>query len=109
MDAVGFALHQTARPPGARASLTLERFLQLAGDFIGRGIDLVLHHFRGTRQRLVERLFDRWLADHDQPRRISGKRLSRLMEFFARQGPTAKPLGDDTDAWAIHSLDDVGL
>jgi len=33
----------------ARASLGLERFLQLAGEFIGRGIDGVLHDFRGTR------------------------------------------------------------
>jgi hypothetical protein len=49
----------------ARSSLTLERFLQLAGDFIGRGIDGALHHFRSPRKRRVERFFDRWLASRD--------------------------------------------
>jgi hypothetical protein len=78
--------------------LALERFLQLAGDLVRRGIHSPLHHFVGTCERLVERLFNRRLAHRDQPRLAGGELPGQLVEFLARQGPAAEPLGDDTDA-----------
>ena len=59
-----------------RRLLILERFLQLTGDLIGRGIHGPLHHFVGTCERLVERLFDRRLAHRDQPCLAGGELLS---------------------------------
>src|SRR5215472_8244222 len=43
----------------------LERFLQLAGDFVGRGLDSALHDSGRTCERLVESFFDGWLANRD--------------------------------------------
>jgi len=45
----------------------------------------------------------------DQPCLAGGELLGQLVEFLARQGPAAEPLGDDTDARAIHPLDHVGF
>ena len=90
-----------------RRSLTLERFLQLTDDVIGRGIHSPLHHLVGTCECLVERLFNRRLAHRDQPCLAGGELPGQVMEFLARQGPAAEPLGDDTDARAIHPLDHV--
>ena len=70
-----------------RRSLTLERFLQLTGDLVGRGIHSPLHHFVGICERLVERLFDRRLAHRDQPCLTCGELPGQLVEFLTRQGP----------------------
>src|SRR5215467_13158310 len=87
----------------------LECFLQLAGDFVGRGIYGTLHDPGGPGKRLVDRLLDGRLADRDEPSLVGSEVLSRLVEFLARQRPAPKPLRDDTDARAVHPLDDVGL
>src|SRR4029077_3699257 len=106
---------RTRRHPNGNAadeaawSLSFQRFLQLAGDFVGRGVYRALHDLGRLGQRLVESLFDGRLAYHDEPRLVSGELLSRVMQVLAGQSPAAEPLRDDTDVWAIHPLDDVGL
>jgi hypothetical protein len=47
-------------------SLTLEGFLQLAGDLVGHGLHGALHDLVRIRQRLIDCLLDRRLADRDQ-------------------------------------------
>src|SRR5215831_5275056 len=68
-------------------SLTLEDFLQLAGDLVGRGVHGALHQLVGTRQRLIDHLLDRRLADRDQPRLTGRQLLRHLMQLLARQRP----------------------
>src|ERR1700722_2306989 len=94
-------------PRAGRSVLTLERFLQLAGDLVGRGIHGPLHHFVRTCERLVERLFYRRLAHRDQPCLAGGELLGPLVEFLAREGPAAEPLGDDPAPRTIHPLGHV--
>src|SRR6476659_7233672 len=84
------------------ARSTLERFLQLAGDLVSRGLHGALHDSSGLGKRLVESFFDGWLANHDEPRLACGELFSRLMEFPAGKGPAPEPLGDDTDVRAVH-------
>jgi hypothetical protein len=67
-------------PPAATARSALERFLQLAGDFVGRSLHRALHHLGGLGQRLVEPLLDGRLADRDEPGLVSGELLSGLVE-----------------------------
>jgi hypothetical protein len=86
------------RPPStAAAASARERFLQLAGDFVGRGLHVALHDLDGLGKRLVESLFDGWLADRDEPGLVSGELLGGLVELLAGQGPAAEPLRDDAD------------
>src|SRR5690242_19983544 len=74
------------RPPStAPAASPLERFLQLAGDFVGRGLHGAIHDFGGLGRRLVESPFDGWLANRGEPRLVSGELLSRLVELLAGQ------------------------
>ncbi len=54
-------------PATAAARLAFERFLQLAGDFVGRGLHRALHDFGGTCKRLVESFFDGWRIISDPP------------------------------------------
>jgi hypothetical protein len=75
----------------------LERFLQLAGDLVGRGLHGALHDLGGLSERLVESFLDGWLADRDEPCLVSGELFSRLMEFLAGQGPAPEPLRDLPD------------
>src|SRR5271165_6381875 len=92
-----------------RRSLALERFLQLAGDFVGRGIHVALHYLVGFRERLVERLLDRRLAHRDQSCLAGGELPGQLVKLLARQGPAAEPFRDDTDARAIQPFGHVGF
>jgi hypothetical protein len=56
------------KPPWtAAARSALERFLQLAGDFVGRGLHGALHDFGGLGERLVKSFFDGRLANRDEP------------------------------------------
>jgi hypothetical protein len=67
----------TPKPPWtAAAASALERFLQLAGDFVGRGLHRALHDLGGPGQRLVQPLFDGRLADRDEPGLAGGELLS---------------------------------
>ena len=54
-------------PSTAAAASALERFLQLGGDLVGRGLHGALHDLVGLGQRLVQPLFDGRLADRDEP------------------------------------------
>jgi hypothetical protein len=74
--------------------LALERFLPLAGDLVGRGVDGALHDFRGTGDRLVQSFLDRERADHDQP---SWRRFEGTAELQAVTGPGACDGGDQRD------------
>src|SRR5208282_1979161 len=67
------------------SSLTLDRLLQLAGDFVGRGVHRTLHDLDGARNRLVEALLDCRFANHDQPCFVGSELLSRFLEFLATQ------------------------
>ena len=71
---------------GGGALSALERFLQLAGEFIGRGLHCALHDVGGLGMRLVESLFDGWLANRDEPGLVSGELLSPLVELLPGQG-----------------------
>ena len=64
-------------PATAAARSAFERFLQLAGESVGRGLHRALHDFDGTCKRLVESFFDGWLANRDEPCLVSGELLSR--------------------------------
>ncbi len=96
-------------PAAAAASSAFERFLQLAGDLVGRGIHRALHDFGGTGKRLVESFFDGRLANRDEPGLVSSENLRRLMELLARQRPAPEPLRDGPQARAIQPLDNVGF
>src|SRR6516162_6160670 len=91
------------------AQSALERFLQLTGDLVGRGIHVALHDLGGLGERLVESLFDRQLADRDEPCLVSGELLSRLDKLLARQRPAPEHLWDETDARPVQPPDHVGL
>jgi hypothetical protein len=65
------------------SGLSLECFLKLAGNLVGRRVHRAIHHFVGIRQRVVKRLFKGRLADRDQPGLIAGERLGGLLELFA--------------------------
>src|SRR5499427_6816476 len=91
------------------AQSALERFLQLAGDLIGRGIQVALHDLGGLGERLVESLFDRQLADRDEPCLVSGEMLSRLDKLLARQRPAPEHLRDETDALPVQPPYHVGF
>ena len=79
------------RPPStAAAASAIERFLQLAGDFVGRGLHGALRDFGGLGQRLVQPLFDGRLTDRDEPCLVGSKLLSRLAELLAGQSPAAE-------------------
>ena len=87
----------------------LERFLQLAGDFAGRGLNSMLHDFGRACQRLVESFSGGWLAGRDEPGLAGCDFLSRFVELLAWQGPAPEPLGDDPDVRAVHPLEHVRL
>ena len=61
MEAVA-VLTELKPPWTAAARSALERFLQLAGDFVGRGLHGALHDFGGLGQRPIDSLFDGRLA-----------------------------------------------
>src|ERR1700722_1443986 len=63
------------------ARSALECFLQLAGEFVGRGLYRVLHDLSGQGERLVYSCFDGGLANRDEPGMVSFEVLSRLVEF----------------------------
>jgi hypothetical protein len=90
-------------------SASFERFLQLAGDFAGRGLHSTLHGSDRACKRLVESFSGGWPANRDEPGLVGREFLSRLMELLAGQGPAPAPLGDDTDMRAVHPLDHVRL
>ena len=87
------------------ARSAFEGFLQLIGDFVGRGRHRVLHNSRGHGERFVESFFDGWLADRDEPCVVLGEMLSRLVELLAGQSPAPEPLRDDVDVRGIQPLD----
>jgi hypothetical protein len=89
------------------ARSALECFLQLAGEFVGRGLYRVLHDLSGQGERLVYSCFDGGLANRDEPGMVSSEVLSRLVEFPAGQRPAAEPLGDDAEVRAVHPLENV--
>src|SRR6266446_1701978 len=98
------------RPPRRAARSAFERFLQLAGDLVDRGVHLVLGDLGGTGKRLVECLLDGGLAaDHEEPCLVSREFLSRLTELLAGKSPAPEPLRDDTDARPVQPLDHMGL
>ena len=55
------------------------RGVDLALELVGVGIDLLLDHLVGTRQRLLELLFDLLLAEHDHS---GGSRLELVAELL---------------------------
>ena len=82
------------------AKSAFQRFLQLAGDFAGRGLHRTLHDFAGFGERLIECFFDCRLADSDEPCLVRDDLLSRFMELLARQGSATEQLRDDANVRA---------
>ena len=79
------------------AQSALERFLQLAGDLVGRGVHVALHDLGGLGERLVESLFDRQLADRDEPCLVSGELLTASTSSLRGSVPP-RTSPDETDA-----------
>src|SRR5271168_1685977 len=80
----------------AGVALALERFLELAGDFVGRGVDRPLHDARSAGDRFVETFLYGRLADDDQPGLAGTELLRRIVELLAGQGSAPEGLGNHT-------------
>src|SRR5271157_1478399 len=63
----------------SRRLRALEGLLQLAGDLVGRGIEVALDDLVGLLDGVADRLLDRRLADHDQPGLVGHELLGRLV------------------------------
>src|SRR5215469_759231 len=95
--------------PGNRDRSAFERFLQLAGEFVGRGLHRALHDLGGAGHRLVERFFDGWLAHRDELCLVHGELLGRVAQLLTGQRPAPEPLRDDPVVRAVYPLDDLRL
>jgi len=73
MHVDGFRPLRMKTPATAAAPSAFKRFLQLAADFVGRGVHRALRDLGGTRKRLVESFFDGRLANHDEPCLVSSE------------------------------------
>jgi len=79
---------------GSAAASALERFLQFAGDLVGRGLHRALHDLGGPGQRLVQPLFDGRLADRDESGLAGGVRIDELViRPAASQGAVGQASG----------------
>jgi len=85
----------TAHLSPGRVCVRRERFLQLAGDLVDRGVHLVLTDPDGTGKRFVECLVECLLdggvaADYEEPGLVSCELLSRLKELLAGKSPAPR-------------------
>jgi hypothetical protein len=80
----------------------LERFLQFARDFVGRGLDATLHDLGRTCKRLVEFFSGGWPANRDEPGLAGREFRSRLMKLLAGQRPAPNYSGMTRMCAPIH-------
>jgi hypothetical protein len=86
MGLLGMRVREDERGNPNVARSALERFLQLAGDLVGRGLHGALHDPGGLGKRLVDSLFDGRLADRDEPCLVSGELLGGRSIRFTTWG-----------------------
>src|SRR5262249_42356384 len=92
-----------------RDSLARRGRPQRLGQFVGCTAELLLRDLVRVRDRLVECLVDRRIADEDQ-RGLAGIELLRgVLQLAARQRALPDELGKQVEAGVVDALDDVRL